>query len=164
MKIRTFLAAALCLALLPTIAAAENTVEALPTTAPMTEPAADVNEYAFDDLDPYYEDMDESQLPAFTENEKARFAEAQRHWDAGERPGDSILDVTENIRVSLVRLPAEQYDGHSWFLFLPYEELTDRIVESMMELLNGGTPESQIVLDHLTLVPGITTRNAGINQ
>ena len=125
MKIRTFLAAALCLALLPTIAAAENTVEALPTTAPMTEPAADVNEYAFDDLDPYYEDMDESQLPAFTENEKARFAEAQRRWDAGERPGDSILDVTENIRVSLVRLPAEQYDGHSWFLFLPYEELTD---------------------------------------
>ena len=87
MKIRTFLAAALCLALLPTIAAAENTVEALPTTAPMTEPAADVNEYAFDDLDPYYEDMDESQLPAFTENEKARFAEAQRRWDAGERPG-----------------------------------------------------------------------------
>lgn len=46
----------------------------------------------------------------------------------------------------------------------PYEELTDRIVESMMELLNGGTPEPQIVLDHLTLVPGITTRNAGINQ
>ena len=69
--------------------------------------------------------LDESQLPAFTENEKARFAEAQRRWDAGERPGDSILNVTENIRVSLVRLPAEQYDGHSWFLFMPYEELTD---------------------------------------
>lgn len=126
MKIGKRPAVALCLALmLPLAAAAESTVEALPTTAPMTEPAAAVNEYAFEDMDPYYEDADELQRPAFTEDEKARFAEAQRRLDAGERPESSVLDVLKNIRISLVRLPAEQYDGHAWFLFLPCEELTD---------------------------------------
>ncbi len=40
----------------------------------------------------------------------------------------------------------------------PFEELAEKTVESMMELLNGGTPEANILLDHLTLVPGTTTR------
>ncbi len=40
----------------------------------------------------------------------------------------------------------------------PYEELADKIVESMMALLSGETPEPRIILDGLTLVQGTTTR------
>lgn len=41
----------------------------------------------------------------------------------------------------------------------PYEELAKKVVDSMMALLAGKTPESNIVLDSLTLVPGTTTRS-----
>ncbi len=41
----------------------------------------------------------------------------------------------------------------------PYEELADRIVDSMMRLLNGETPDAQILLDNLTLVKGTSTRS-----
>lgn len=140
------LAALLCAALLlPLATTAENTVEALPTTAPMPEPAAETNEYAIENLDAYYADGDEYQIPAMTADEKARLADAQNRWDAGERPEESILDVTEKIVVSLVQIPAEQYDGHSWFLFLPCEDLTDgqllQIVDAFGQLEIRFDPE-----------------------
>ena len=40
----------------------------------------------------------------------------------------------------------------------PFEELAEKTVESLMELLHGNTPEPNIVLDQLTLIPGATTR------
>ncbi len=40
----------------------------------------------------------------------------------------------------------------------PFEELAEKTVSSMMALLNGETPESNIVLDNLMIVPGTTTR------
>ena len=48
--------AAFCAALLlPLAAAAENTVEILPTAPPMPEPVSTSSEFAFEDLDPFYE-------------------------------------------------------------------------------------------------------------
>ena len=126
---KRLIAAACAALLLPLAAAAENTVEALPTTAPMTEPVVETNEYAFMDLTAYYqstyEDEQGSQKPSLTPGEKDRLAEVRQRWDAGEKPESSILDLMENITVSLVRLPAEQYEGRSWFLFLPFRTLTD---------------------------------------
>lgn len=40
----------------------------------------------------------------------------------------------------------------------PFEELAEKTVDSMMALLNGETPEPQILLDNLTLIQGTTTR------
>ncbi len=144
------LIAATCAALLlPLAAAAENAVEALPTTAPMTEPVVETNEYAFTDLTAYYEDAYEdengTQKPALTPDEKNRLTEARQRWDAGERPESSILDLMENISLSLVRLPAEQYEGRSWFLFLPYRKMTDgellQVVDAFEQLGIRFDPE-----------------------
>ena len=83
------------------------------------------NPYAFEDLSAYYEGEWEYQTPALTALEKERFSDAQGRWDEGERPGSSILNLTENVQVALIQLPAEQYEGESWFLILPNHEMTD---------------------------------------
>ena len=96
---KRLIAAACAALLLPLAAAAENAVEALPTTAPMTEPVVETNEYAFTDLTAYYEDAYEdengTQKPALTPDEKNRLTEARQRWDAGERPESSILDLMD---------------------------------------------------------------------
>ena len=88
---KRLIAAACTALLLPLAAAAENTVEALPTTAPMTEPVVETNEYAFMDLTAYYqsayEDEQGSQKPSLTPGEKDRLAEVRQRWDAGESSG-----------------------------------------------------------------------------
>ena len=87
----------LSMMLLFTAAAAENTVEILPTAAPMPDLVLENNPYAFEDLSAYYEGEWEYQTPALTALEKERFSDAQRRWDEGERPGSSILNLTENV-------------------------------------------------------------------
>ena len=114
--------------LLPLAAAAENTVEVLPTSPPMPVPAIKTNDYAFEDLAPLYEQSSlcaPYMLPSLTETEKQRLSEAQRRLDAGEQPESSILNQLENIILSLVLLPAEQYEGEEWYLILPCRELKD---------------------------------------
>ncbi len=101
----------LSMMLLFTAAAAENTVELLPTAAPMPDLVLENNPYAFEDLSAYYEGEWEYQTPALTASERDRFSEAQRRWDEGERPESSVLNLTENVQVALIQLPAEQYEG-----------------------------------------------------
>ena len=128
----------LCAALLLSgLAAAENVVETLPTTAPMPKPEAENNEYGFTDLSVYYADMEDCwnyQMPGFSATEIERLPEAQRRWDEGARPESSILNLMENVKLSLVELPMEQYEGESWFLLLPYSELTD---EELLQVVDA---------------------------
>ena len=87
----------LCAALLLSgLAAAENVVETLPTTAPMPKPEAENNEYGFTDLSVYYADMEDCwnyQMPGFSATEIERLPEAQRRWDEGARPESSMLGI-----------------------------------------------------------------------
>ena len=111
--IRKIYTLALCAAMaLPVLAAAENTVEILPTTPPMPRPVVETNPYGADDLTAYYEDYgDEYALPALTASERERLPEIQRRWEGGERPENSILNLTEQVHVSVIQLPSEQYEG-----------------------------------------------------
>ena len=121
--------------LMPLIAVAENVVEILPTAAPMPKLVTEENPYAFTDLSVYFETYDwEYQTPSLTASEKERLPEAQRRWDDGERPESSVLNLTDNVKLSLVQLPMEQYEGESWFLFLPNRDLTD---EEMLQLVDA---------------------------
>ena len=136
--IRRILTGLLCAALLLSgFAAAENVVETLPTTAPMPKPEIEKNEYGFTDLSVFYEGMEDCwnyQMPGFSKTETERLPETQRHWDEGARPESSILNLTEHVKLSLVELPKEQYEGESWFLLLPYSELTD---EELLQVVDA---------------------------
>ncbi len=147
----------LCLImLLPIIAAAENTVEILPTAPPMPDLVVEENPYAFEDLTAYYEGEYEYQTPALTASEKERLADAQHRWDAGERPEVSILNLTENVHVALIQVPAEQYEGESWFLLLPARELTDDELLQMVDAYEqlGITLSADMITWHNTLRGG----------
>lgn len=134
--IRTINTLALCAIMaLPTLAAAENTVEILPTTQPMPRPAVEANPYGADDLTAYYEEYgDQYALPALTASERERLPEIQRRWESGERPENSILNLTEQIHVSVIQLPSEQYEGEPCFLLLPYRDLTD---EELLQVVDA---------------------------
>ena len=122
------LIAALCAILLPLVAAAESAVEILPTTPPMPDPVTGTSEYSFEDLDPYYEPYGAYMpymLPRMSGSEKLRFAEIQARTEAGEKPDSSVLNKLEDVTVSLIQLPREQYEGEDWYLILPCRELTD---------------------------------------
>ena len=126
--IRKICTLALCAVMvLPPLAMAENTVEILPTTPPMPRPVVEANPYGADDLTAYYEDYgDEYALPALTVSERERLPEIQRRWESGERPESIILNRTEQVHVSLIQLPPEQYEGEPCFLLLPNRDLTDK--------------------------------------
>ncbi|MBQ9007840.1 MAG: hypothetical protein IJ088_00720 [Clostridia bacterium] len=126
--IRKICTLALCAVMvLPVLAMAENTVEILPTTPPMPRPVVEANPYAADDLTAYYEDYgDEYAMPALTVSERERLPEIQRRWESGERPESIILNRTEQVHVSLIQLPPEQYEGEPCFLLLPNRDLTDK--------------------------------------
>ena len=113
--------------LLPLSAAAENAVEILPTSAPMPVPVIRTDDYAFENLEPFYEQKNRHPYrePALTETEKQRLSEARRRMDAGEKPECSILNQLEDVSLSLILLPAEQYEGEEWYLILPGRELRD---------------------------------------
>lgn len=136
--IKKILTGLLCAALLLSgLATAENVVETLPTTAPMPKPEIEKNEYGFTDLSVFYEGMEDCwnyQMPGFSKTETERLPEAQRRWDEGARPESSILNLTEHVKLSLVELPKEQYEGESWFLLLPYSELTD---EELLQVVDA---------------------------
>lgn len=136
--IKRILTGMLCAALLLSgFAAAENVVETLPTTAPMPKPEIEKNEYGFTDLSVFYEGMEDCwnyQMPGFSKTETERLPEAQRRWDEGARPESSILNLTEHVKLSLVELPKDQYEGESWFLLLPYSELTD---EELLQVVDA---------------------------
>lgn len=134
--IRKIYTLALCAAMaLPVLAAAENTVEILPTTPPMPRPVVETNPYGADDLTAYYEDYgDEYALPALTASEQERLPEIQRRWEGGERPENSILNLTEQVHVSVIQLPSEQYEGQPCFLLLPNRDLTD---EELLQVVDA---------------------------
>ena len=134
--IRKICTLALCAVMvLPVLAAAENTVEILPTTPPMPRPVVEANPYGADDLTAYYEDYgDEYALPALTASERERLPEIQRRWESGERPESSILNLTEWVHVSVIQLPPEQYEGEPCFLLLPNRELTD---EELLQVVDA---------------------------
>ena len=134
--IRKIYTLALCAAMaLPVLAAAENTVEILPTTPPMPRPVVETNPYGADDLTAYYEDYgDEYALPALTASERERLPEIQRRWEVGERPENSILNLTEQVHVSVIQLPSEQYEGQPCFLLLPNRDLTD---EELLQVVDA---------------------------
>ena len=122
------LIAALCAILLPLAASAENAVEVLPTTPPMPDPLTNTNEYTFENLDPYYESYSTYMpynLPAMSASEKLRFAGILQRAEDGEKPENSVLNKTEDVTVSLIQLPPEQYEGEEWYLILPCREMTD---------------------------------------
>ena len=127
--------------LLPLSAAAENAVEILPTSAPMPVPVIRTDDYAFEDLEPFYEQKNRHPYmePALTETEKQRLSEARRRMDAGEKPECSILNQLEDISLSLILLPAEQYEGEEWYLILPGRELRD--AELLQLVQEHGTGE-----------------------
>ena len=120
---------------LPVLAAAENVVEILPTTPPMPRPVVEANPYGADDLTAYYEDYgDEYALPALTVSERERLPEIRRRWESGERPESSILNRTEQVHVSVIQLPPEQYEGERCFLLLPNRDLTD---EELLQVVDA---------------------------
>ena len=147
MMIRRMTAGFLVLALaLLALAAAENNVELLPATPPMPRPVPEANPYAADDLSAYYDaSAREYQLPALTASEQERLPGIQQRWEAGERPKNSVLNLTENVQLSVMQLPLEQYEGEPCFLILPNRELTDE------ELLQVVDAYGQL---GLTLDPG----------
>lgn len=134
--IRKICTLALCVVMaLPLLAAAENTVEILPTTPPMPRLVVETNPYGADDLTAYYEDYgDEYALPALTASERERLPEIQRRWESGERPESSILNKTEQVHVSVIQLPPEQYEGEPCFLLLPNRDLTD---EELLQVVDA---------------------------
>ena len=134
--IRKICTLALCAVMvLPVLAMAENTVEILPTTPPMPRPEVETNPYGADDLTAYYEDYgDEYALPSLTASERERLPEIQRRWESGERPESSILNLTEQVHVSLIQLPPEQYAGEPCFLLLPNRDLTD---EELLQVVDA---------------------------
>ena len=134
--IRKICTLALCAVMvLPVLAMAENTVEILPTTPPMPRPEVETNPYGADDLTAYYEDYgDEYALPSLTASERERLPEIQRRWESGERPESSILNLTEQVHVSLIQLPPEQYEGEPCFLLLPNRDLTD---EELLQVVDA---------------------------
>lgn len=132
--IKRGLALLLCAFLLLSGATAENAVEILPTAPPMPALTHEENPYAFEDLSAYYQDEWEYQTPAFTASEKERLSDAQKRYDAGDRPQSSILNLMENVVLSLIELPAQQYEGESWFLILPNRELTD---EELLQVVDA---------------------------
>ena len=132
------LTALLCAALLlPLGAFAENTVEILPTAAPMLKLEQEEKAssyYGFEDLSARYMDEWEYQTPALTRGEIIGLWEAEERWENGKRPEKSILDLTEDVHVALIRLPEDQYEGESWFLLLPNRALTD---EELLQLVDA---------------------------
>lgn len=122
--------------LLPLSASAENAVEVLPTSAPMPAPVINKNDYAFEDLEPFYEQYSRDvpyMKPALTETEEQRLSEALRRFDAGERPETGVLNCMDNIILSLIQLPAGQYEGEEWYLILPGRELKDSELLQLVE-------------------------------
>ena len=125
---------ALCMMTLFAVSNAENSVEILPTAAPMPGLVPEENPYAFEDLSAYYEDEWEYQTPALTKTETERLPDIQKRWNEGMRPEKSILNLTENVCVALIQLPPDQYEGESWFLILPTREMTD---EELLEVTDA---------------------------
>jgi len=118
----------------------ENVAVILPTLAPAVnlQIVETENEYAID-LEAYYGGdynlpVTSYQMPAMTPEEIQRTAAAQARYDAGERPATSILNLTENVVISVYELPADQYQGESTFVILPDRELTD---EELLQLVDA---------------------------
>ena len=148
-KFKRTLAAALALCALCTGAAlaeeiVENAVVPLPTPAQqaviggadgptaiyVTEPTPDPYALYADQPDSVAEIASfkdfPMQYPALTDAEAARVPGLLKRYDAGERATQpSVLGVTENVRIGVYALPADQYGGEPVFLILPGEALTD---------------------------------------
>lgn len=160
--IRKICTLALCaVMILPALAAAENTVEILPTTPPMPRPVVEANPYGADDLTAYYEDYgDEYVLPSLRASERERLPESLQRWENGERPKNSILNRTELVHVSVIQLPPEQYEGEPCFLLLPNRDLTD---EELLQVVDAYG-QLGLTLDPNTLSWHNCMRGGGIEM
>lgn len=93
---------------------------------------ADQSEYA-EDIE-NNRDFFPMQYPALTEEEAARVTDLLARYDAGERAAQpSVLGATENVRIGVYALPAEQYGGEGVYLILPDEALTDDDLLAIIE-------------------------------
>lgn len=118
----------------------ENVAVILPTLAPAVnlQIVETENEYAID-LEAYYAGdynlpVTSYQMPAMTPNEIQRTSDAKARYDAGERPENQILNLTENVVIGVYELPAEQYQGESVFIILPDRQLTD---DELLQLVDA---------------------------
>ena len=118
----------------------ENVAVILPTLAPAVnlQIVETENEYAID-LEAYYGGdynlpVTSYQMPAMTPDEIQRTAVAQARYDDGERPATSILNLTENVVISVYELPADQYQAEAIFVILPARELTD---DELLQLVDA---------------------------
>lgn len=142
--------------LLPMLAAAENTVEILPTTPPAPVIVVTENPYAFENLEPYFQEAIAQgyttdgkfnyELTRLSPEELEKLPEIQAKYDAGERPAESIFNKTEDVHAALITLPPEQYEGESWFLILPNRCMTDeellQVVDAFAQLGQPLDPDA----------------------
>ncbi len=142
---KRMLAFSLCLALLlPGMATAENTVEILPTTPPAPVIVIEENDYAFEDMEPFFQNAIAQgyttdgnfnyELTRLSPEELEKLPDIQAAYDAGKRPEESVLNKAEEVHVSLITLPPEQYEGESWFLILPNRAMTD---EELLQVVDA---------------------------
>ena len=128
----------------PGMAPAENTVEILPTTPPAPVIEIKENPYAFHDLEPLFQSIREQgyttdgsfnyELTELSPSELERLPAIEAKYASGERPAESVLNKAEDVHVSLITLPPEQYEGESWFLFLPNRCMTD---EELLQVVDA---------------------------
>ncbi|MBR5109475.1 MAG: hypothetical protein IK099_04710 [Clostridia bacterium] len=141
---KRLLAIGLLLGLSSGMALAENTVEILPTSPPAPVIVIEENPYAFHDLEPLFQHIREQgyttdgyfnyELTELSPNELERLPAIEAKYEAGERPTENVLNKSEDVHVALITLPAEQYEGESWFLFLPNRAMTD---EELLQVVDA---------------------------
>ena len=135
---------------------AENTVEVLPTTPPAPVILVEDSPYAFENLEAYFQEAIRQgyttdgrfnyELPQLTQDEIDLLPALQARYEAGERPRESVLNKTENVHAALITLPADLYEGESWFLILPNRAMTEeelfQVVDAFAQLGEILRPEA----------------------
>lgn len=153
MKKTAFCAFLLALVMLCPIALAleENVVVTLPTVEPITSPSeTDAPYYGPDGLAGYYQEGDnatvDEQTPALTADEQARAETLLTAYQQGERPSQSILNITDNVTIGVYALNPTDYDGENVYVLLPGDPLTDDeilgIIDGYVQLGLAFQPDS----------------------
>ena len=74
------------------------------------------------------------QAPRLTKKEAARVPALQARYDAGERPEESALGVTQDVVVGVYPLRPQDYAGETVYVILPTTYLTD---EQLLQLIDA---------------------------
>ncbi len=127
------------------LAVEENVVEALPTSLPNGPVISKIsdNVYTPESISALYGDVythsvqdNDTQFPHFVKDELDRFPTVQANWDRGERPKESILNLTENVVLGVYQLKPEDYDGETAFLLIPVTVLSDYQILQIIDAYN----------------------------